>query len=109
MASADLQEAFLSKQLPATADAIHDLSSNVTMQESAKVGKALQDAHKEKKYSKEILSDRNHERLSLLLQSDTEDGQQTVAKALEEDHRKRFQRYKHHYFEYHWKPRSSSA
>ncbi|KAK9773268.1 putative Heterokaryon incompatibility domain-containing protein [Seiridium cardinale] len=90
MASADLQEAFLSKQLPATADAIHDLSSDVTMQEGAKVGKVLQDAHKEKKYSKEILSDRNHEHLSLLLQSDTEDDQQTVAKALEEDHRKGF-------------------
>ncbi|KAK6076904.1 hypothetical protein SCUP234_06973 [Seiridium cupressi] len=105
----DSQEACIAKQLPATTDASHDFSLDVTMQEGAKVSKALQGTRKEKKYSKDMLSDRDLERLGLLLQSDTEDDQQTVAKAIEEEHRKRFQRYKHYYFEHHWKPRSSGA
>lgn len=69
---------------------------------------AMEAPRDENQHDVDILSDKDLERLTIRLKSDSEDSQNIVAKATEEQ-RNRFDQYKHHSFVKRWEPLSPEA
>ncbi|GJN74266.1 hypothetical protein PCL_09135 [Purpureocillium lilacinum] len=108
MPSANSLEASTSGQQPASADASHSDLFELSGRRGARLMAAMEAPRDENQHDVDILSDKDLERLTIRLKSDSEDSQNIVAKATEEQ-RNRFDQYKHHSFVKRWEPLSPEA
>lgn len=107
-ASLDSEGGCDSDQLPETTNVSNKDSTDPYQRRGADSMAKKEGPREEKKYSRDVLSDRDLERLTITLRSDAEDDRRLVAKATDEQ-RKRFKQYRHHSFKDRWEPLSSDA
>lgn len=108
MASLDSAEDCNSEQPPDTTNVSNKDLMDLYQRRGAKSMAEIEGPRNEKKHSRDILSDRDLERLTISLKSDAEDDQRLIAKATDDQHKK-FKQYKHHSFVKRWEPLSPDA
>lgn len=108
VASPDSAEACTSNQPPDTTSVFKKDSTDLYQRRGAEITAKIEGPRDEKKHNRDVLSDRDLERLTISLRSDAEDDRRLVVKATDEQH-KRSKQYRHHSFNKRWEPLSPDA
>lgn len=107
-ASLDSEEACASNQPPGTTNVPNKDLLDLYQRRGAQSRAKIEGPRDEKKHSRDVLTDRDLERLTISLKDDAEDDKRLIAKATDDQHKK-FRQYKHHSFVKRWEPLSPNA